>query len=322
MTISKTISTIFQISLVLSLLLAACGGNGDGGDAGDSGDADAGTTTAPAEDTTANETPTTTAASSEGSSEGDPAGSETGATVTVGDETYVFALADDRGYCNPNMFDGSFLDAQLARVDEEGQAVEIDEADVPAGTEHIRISVGTDEVAQKIISGYFGGADWEAGESDDHAGDIHSITREGNRVEGTATFFNHRTEETFEGSFEVFCAGEDSDEDGASVDASGAGSEFCDDFAESIVVGLSLSDPQIDSLLLQAMAELEILRSNAPDEIASDLITVSQGVLILDEILAGHGYDLSAVPEDEFERLDDSGANEATQRVLDYCGLG
>lgn len=193
-------STATRLLVILSLLLAACGGGDDASD-------DTATMSGQ-EDTSSNGGSTEPTPAEEEDDSDDAAPSETGATITMGGETYRFALGDSSS-CEPNMFDGVFLHALLDRVDDSGQAVAIDDPDLPEGHEHVQIAVGTEEgVGQKIISGYFGGAQWEAGEDGNEESSIDSISKEGNRAEGSATFLNLQTGEIVEGTFDVTCAGD------------------------------------------------------------------------------------------------------------------
>lgn len=112
----------------------------------------------------------------------------------------------------------------------------------------------------------------------------------------------------------------------ASTEQSGgtADDEFCTGYANSNAVDqdLSLVDPKIDELLAEGVAQLDDLRSRAPTEIAADVDTVYDGMVLMEEIFARHDYDMTAIPEDEMKQLSDPDIAAAAQRIADYCGLG
>lgn len=80
-----------------------------------------------------------------------------------------------------------------------------------------------------------------------------------------------------------------------------ADDDFCTDYGSSNVVDqdLSLVDPKIDELLAEGVAQLDDLRSRAPTEIAADVDTVYDGMVLMEDIFARHDYDMTAIPEDE-----------------------
>lgn len=105
--------------------------------------------------------------------------------------------------------------------------------------------------------------------------------------------------------------------------ASSEGGDFCADIAASIAMDddVSLTDPEIERILAQAISEMDSLRSRAPGGIAADVNTLYQSVILMDDILSGYGYDMTAVPEDEMQRLADPAIQEAGQRLSEYCGF-
>lgn len=293
--------------LALTLLLAACGGD-------DGGTADLATTTRadPAtEPTVAENEPEEITQTTEESSESGLQATETMAVVTIGGETFNFAIVDDGGSCNPDLF--GVYRALLTRVDDDGEPVEW--PDQPGFTEGIDIVVPHEGEAQMVILGYFDGMEWSAGEDGNDESSIDSATVDGTRAEGTATFVNE-SGETAEGTFEVVCVE-------GSISASGEGGDFCDRVAGSLAMDedVSLSDPDIERIMAQAIGEFDDLRSQAPKGIADDVDTLYQALLLIDETLAAHGYDLAAVPEEEMERLADPVIEDAEQRLHEYCGL-
>jgi hypothetical protein len=112
----------------------------------------------------------------------------------------------------------------------------------------------------------------------------------------------------------------------ASTEQSGetADNEFCTSYAGSNVVDqdLSLVDPKIDELLAEGVAQLDALRSRAPTEIATDVDTVYEGMVLMENIFARHDYDMTAIPDDEMKQLSDPDIAAAAQRIADYCSLG
>lgn len=298
---------------VAALLVGACGG-GDSSAGPDSttsgGD---GTTT---EATTAETAPegTTPDESTEPSEVSNDSGferAETMAVLTLGGDTYTFAIVDDGGSCNPDLF--GIYRALLTRIDENGEPVEM--PDLEGFTEGIDIVLANQGEAQTVIFGNFGGMAWSAGEDGNEESSIDSSSVDGPRAEGTATFINE-SGETVEGSFEVMCAE-------GSVTASGEGSDFCGEVAESVAMdeSISLSDPDIEQILSQSIAEFDGFRAEAPAGIAPDVETLYQTLVVIDEILAAEGYDFNAVPEDEMQRLADPAIEGADQRLSEYCGL-
>jgi hypothetical protein len=106
--------------------------------------------------------------------------------------------------------------------------------------------------------------------------------------------------------------------------AESADDGFCPTYANANVVDedLSLVDPKIDELLAEGVAQLDDLRSRAPTEIAADVDTVYDGMVLMEDIFARHDYDMTAIPEDEMKQLSDPDIAAAAQRIADYCGLG
>ncbi len=176
---------------VLVVLLTACGGAGDGGPVTTSSAAP--TETSPPD---AGVDPTTE------TTVGDDAAmsGENEAVVTVGDQSYAFAVVDDGGSCNPDFF-GNYR-AILTRVDDAGEPIEMEgETGI---TEGITISLAHDGSAA-FVMGNFGGMVWTAGDADDVDSAIDSFSLDGGSAEGVLTFVNEDGE-AVEGTFEVVCA--------------------------------------------------------------------------------------------------------------------
>lgn len=198
-------SSVTRFLVILALLIGACGGGNAAGD----NDTETTSEAASVQETSDDAGAPDTTMDAEPGEDDEPAPGENSATISFAGETYRFAIVDGSGSCDPAMLDGSFLRALLTRVDDSGQVVAIDDPDQPALVEHVQIAVGTEEgVGERIINGYFGEAPWEAGEDGNDESSIDSITKEGNRAEGTATFLNTDSGEVVEGTFEVTCAGE------------------------------------------------------------------------------------------------------------------
>lgn len=179
------------------LACAACGG-GDAGEAPGTTAAagEAATSTEPSAESTPPETttPETTAATE--SQRQDP--ERSGAVITVGGETFTYAVVDDGGSCNPDFFGG--FRAILTRIDENGDPVPNEEAG-EGFTEGVTISV------TEALEGVIGGPRWTAGQDGNETTSIDSVEIDGNRASGAATFAVG-TDETAEGSFEVVCVDE------------------------------------------------------------------------------------------------------------------
>lgn len=187
-----------RLSITLTVLaLAACGG-GDGGESPEPTAAagEAATSTEPSAESTPPETttPETTAATQSQS----PGPERSGAVITVGGETFTYAVVDDGGSCNPDFF-GAFR-AILTRIDENGDPVPLEDAG-EGFTEGVTISVS------ETLEGVIGGPRWTAGQDGDETTSIDSVEIDGNRASGTATFAVG-TDETAEGRFEVVCVDE------------------------------------------------------------------------------------------------------------------
>ena len=180
--------------LVLSaaLTIGGCG-------SGETADEPADTTTPRIESETSAPAETTTAANDTVSADATSPGSELtapGAIITVGQETYRYALLDDGGSCDSNYLGVGFR-AALTRVDESGTAVE--HPDTPGIMEGVTIALGPDG------SGVIGGPRFTAGGDGDDSTSIDSVEIDGNRASGTATFAGPGFDGTVQGSFELLC---------------------------------------------------------------------------------------------------------------------
>lgn len=308
---SGTTARVASILCALTLLIAACGdedGDGDAGPAPASGEDTAdGTTATPSESEAEPEESTEADQETSGSS---PDAGESTAVLTVGDETFMFAVVDDGGSCTPDFLGGHR--AILTRVDENGEPVEI--PDLEGFTEVVDIVVSEDGEIEGVIGGNFGGTAWSAGEDGNEESSIDSVSIDGVRAEGTATFVNEEGD-IAEGTFEVTCAEEP-------VAATGEAGDFCDDIAASIALDedLSLTDPNLQLLLAEAISEMDAFRSLAPGDIAADVATLHEALIRMDDLLSRYGYDMTAVPEDELQEVGDAEVQEADRRLAEYCG--
>lgn len=303
----------FRVLGAFALVLAACGGGGTGDDD------QAATTAAVASPETTVQAPepttTTEATQDTGDAEEDSTAQPTtsgrgSGSITVGGETYLFAVVDDEGSCDPDLF-GVGFSAVLTRVDQDGNPIEMQ--DRPGSTEGVTVALPFEADTGGVIGGNFAGTAWSAGLDEESSIDSASI--DGPRAEGTATFVTGDGE-VVQGTFEVTC-GRDS------VQSSGSSGDFCDDLAASLVMDgqLDFADPDIDRLLAQAIDEFDGLRSRAPSEIAEDVDTLYEGVVLLEDIFSVHGYDVDAIPDDEMDRVYDESFTGAAQRLVEHCGF-
>lgn len=191
-----------RVLSILVLLIAACGGGDSGNDPDPTTNGDGtiggGSTT---EATVGEVEPEEPTQSTQGNSESGLEAAATTAVLTFGGDIYTFAIVDDSGSCDPDRF-GVGLQAMLTHVDENGEPVETPD---DGRTEGIIIGLPK-EGEGGVIAGNFGGAVWSAGEDQHEASSIDSVTFDGARVDGSATYMNVETGEAVEGTFEVTCA--------------------------------------------------------------------------------------------------------------------
>lgn len=185
------------IACVVVLVVAACGG-GAADDSTLPPQVESATTPAdsePSETTQASEE--TTTSSAEGAAE--PV-TESAATVTIGSAIYHFAVLDEGGSCDPDFLGG--MRALMTRVDESGNAVASSES---GGTDGITITAAPPDIGVIALSA--DGMNWSAGGDGNDDSSIDSVTKDGNQVEGTATFVSDGAEGPTQGTFEATCVG-------------------------------------------------------------------------------------------------------------------
>jgi hypothetical protein len=291
------------------VVLGACGG----GSAGDEVDQTTNTTTV--ESVQAGSTATSETSENNGTSVDEDnsaqptAPSRSSGTITVAGVTYLFAVVDDGGTCDPNFFGG--FRAILTHVDEEGNLIEM--PDLPGFTEGIDVSLRGQGSTEGVILGNFGGAEWYAGDDGYEESRLVSVVIDGARAEGTATFVNGDGE-VADGSFEVTCVA-------GSLGASGSSGDFCDDLAVSIAMDedLDLADPAIDQLLDQAVAQFDELRSRAPSAISGDMEILYEALVAINDLFAEYDYDFTAIPDDEMQQVSSPQVDEASRNLQEYC---
>lgn len=214
------------IALVAVVLLvgSACGGDSDDGQTANEGDqpdaAEAPTTEPAQEDANATET---TAPSTEDGADGDDGSDSEGsgpstATVTLGDETYMFSTEGAIvAQCLTNLF--GIFSVQLPMIDAGGAPAE-------GSVSIVALHEGTDpeEVGEvNSIEVSVGDEDWVADEADmmfessdqlePGMSQVDSVEVDGRTVRGTATFFRQSSLFTGEieiltGTFEATCGEE------------------------------------------------------------------------------------------------------------------
>lgn len=194
---------LLVVFMTIALVSAACGGQAetdDGPDTPASGSEPTDPTEADGPGTTIPADMTTT-----GSSE-DPAEmpTESTATVSVGDATYAFAVLDEGGRCDPDYLGGTR--ASMTRVDESRNPVASSE---PGGTDGITMVVAPESVGENLglIAFHADGVNWSAGGDGNEDSSIDSVIKDGNHVEGTATFVSDGAAGPIQGTFEVTCVG-------------------------------------------------------------------------------------------------------------------
>lgn len=295
--------------IFVAMITAACGGDAttettDGEPVGA-----ATSTTAPAasnEDSPATTSVPTSTTATEGDDSGDTRDffTESGAIVTIGDETYEFRLTET-GTCDPDYF-GTFR-AILTRVDDTGAPMENPE--LPGFTQGIEISVTTG--GEGLVGGNLDGVAWTAFREQDEDSGIDSVQIEDDRASGTATFVSEDGDGPVEGTFEVACM------DGSSI----SGGTFCDAVDNAIALDddLSLNDPDLDQLLPAAVSELDAMREIAPEELRSDVDILYDATVRMNEVIGSYGYDASAVPDQELEGLTSPEIQEAALGLVAHC---
>lgn len=120
------------------------------------------------------------------------------ATVTVGDESYEFAVVDDEGSC---AVAGGFS-ATFYLVDGQGQPVAGEDEAIAGILPEARMSLSSEELggAPGSVIVLSAGEGWVA-----EAGGVESLTIDGNHAEGTATFTSMESGELVSGTFEATC---------------------------------------------------------------------------------------------------------------------
>lgn len=82
------------------------------------------------------------------------------------------------------------------------------------------------------------------------------------------------------------------------------------------------SDPDEASRFFdQTVQEAETLLTSAPEEIKPSLQLVYDQILVAGEIAERYDWDLAAIPQEEYDQLDAEAGLEASQALMDHCGL-
>lgn len=216
---------ISTIVVIMTMLIAACGGSGDEGEPDAS---EVATTQADLSDATAGEqepTPDTTAPAANDGEDGDTtSGAESHfATATIDGETYIFG---DTGFaaqrCSPSTFGMFFV--VLYMVDDQGNP------DIEGGVLNVVLPHDDtdpeelDQWPELTVSIADPDREWIADEKaaeefdiDPGVSQVDSYTIDGNRVSGTASFYESDSYwamlggqadelEVAQGTFEVICA--------------------------------------------------------------------------------------------------------------------
>ena len=197
--------------LATAVALAACGGSDDGA--------------APAAGPDAPEVPTTVASGSgeeEPTETSAPAGdSESGGapavdgdqgTITVGGETFLFG--EGNGICTPDwQGQGMWFRADLGRVDEDGDPIEVPGMPDSINPAYFVFDHEGSRDAEDQTGIYFfgvvgssGDTEWGASHLAENGSGVDSVTLDGNRAHGTATFVSSDGDGPVSGTFEVICA--------------------------------------------------------------------------------------------------------------------
>lgn len=211
------------VVIALALVATACGGSSDTAQDTSTTQAQNGqsdeqasgsTTSAPKSDSgqSAETTSTTEGETERGSGSSDtdhPRADVPHATVTVGDEVFFFAQVDengnfdDNGDCDPEFFGVQFR-AILRRVDEQGENVLMEDTGDLVGYQVVTFGF-TDVGPDEWIIAMSGS--WQAWSATGN-GIVDSVTIDGNKASGTATFVDTEGPgQPTQGTFEVVCVG-------------------------------------------------------------------------------------------------------------------
>ncbi|HSF86253.1 MAG TPA: hypothetical protein VLG28_11455 [Acidimicrobiia bacterium] len=212
---------LLPLIAALMLITGACGGDSDEGTSSDTVDPSDPTsveTTQPAPDDASGDTTPPADDDSEGASgDSDGSGPST-ATVTLGDETYLFSTEGAVvAQCLTNLF--GIFSVQLPRIDDTG-------APADGSIQIVALHEGTDpdEVGEvNSVEVSVADDDWVADEADSlfeqfdnlepGMGQVDTVEIDGGTVRGTATFFRQNSVftgevETVTGTFEATCGEE------------------------------------------------------------------------------------------------------------------
>jgi hypothetical protein len=212
------------VVVAVALVAAACGGSSDSSqntpttqsqDGQTDEQTSGSTTSAPKSDSGQSDGTTSTAESGEtsggsGTSDSDhPRADVSHATVTVGDEVFYFAQVDengnfdDNGDCDPE-FLGLQFRAILRRVDEQGKNVLMGDTGDLVGYQGVSVGF-TDAGPDEWFIAMTGS--WQAWSVAGN-GTVDSVTIDGNKASGTATFVDVEGDgQPTGGTFEVVCVG-------------------------------------------------------------------------------------------------------------------
>jgi hypothetical protein len=197
--------------LATVLALAACGG-AEEGTASTAGPGASEESTTVASDDGSGEPAETTAPASNSYAGGTPEVNVDEATIVVGGETFWFTQGPS-DICTPDwQGQGMWFRADLRRVDENGDPIEVPgmEGINPAYFVFDHEGSGGPEDQTGIY--FFGGVDssgdaeWGASHLSENGSDVDSVTLDGNRAYGTATFVSSDGDGPVSGTFEVICA--------------------------------------------------------------------------------------------------------------------
>lgn len=192
--------------LATTLALAACGGSEDG----TASTAQPGGTSSSAQPG-ATEVSTTVASGSNAGGAREVDDDE--ATIIVGGKTFLFGEGPS-DICDPDwQGQGMWFRADLRRVDENGDPIEIPGREGSTNTAIFVFDHEGSGGAEDLTNIYFfgdidssGDTEWWASHLSHEGSGVDSVTLEGNRAHGTATFVSSEGDGPVSGTFEVTCA--------------------------------------------------------------------------------------------------------------------